>query len=59
MTRALIVADPQRLDAVREGFETTVLLDLTAAVAPDRVDEISAELANAGVEINESEPRQS
>ena len=39
------------LDAVREGFETTVLLDLTAAVAPDRVDEISAELANAGVVI--------
>ena len=32
------------LDAVREGFDTTVLLDLTAAVAPDRVPEISAEL---------------
>ncbi len=46
------------LDAVREGFETTVLLYLTAAVAPDRVDEISAELANAGVKIKESEPRQ-
>jgi nicotinamidase/pyrazinamidase len=26
------------LDAVREGFTTTVLLDLTAAVAPDRLD---------------------
>jgi nicotinamidase/pyrazinamidase len=44
------------LDAVREGFETTVLLYLTAAVAPDRVDEICAELANAGVEIRESDP---
>jgi nicotinamidase/pyrazinamidase len=42
------------LDAVREGFETTVLLDLTAAVAPDRVDEISAELAKAGVAIEGS-----
>ena len=42
------------LDAVREGFETTVLLNLTAAVAPDRVDEISAELANAGVAIEGS-----
>ena len=40
MTRALIVADLQRLDAVPEGFETTVLLHLTAAVAPDRVDGI-------------------
>ena len=42
------------LDAVREGFETTVLLDLTAAVAPDRVAEISAELAKAGVTIKGS-----
>jgi nicotinamidase/pyrazinamidase len=42
------------LDAVHEGFETTVLLDLTAAVAPDRVPEISKELANAGVVVNES-----
>jgi nicotinamidase/pyrazinamidase len=42
------------LDAVREGFETTVLLDLTAAVAPDRVGEVSAELANAGVAIEGS-----
>ena len=42
------------LDAVRKGFETTVLLDLTAAVAPDRVAEISAELANAGVAIERS-----
>ena len=42
------------LDALREGFEATVLLDLTAAVAPDRVDEISAELANAGAAIEGS-----
>jgi nicotinamidase/pyrazinamidase len=42
------------LDAVREGFETTVLLDLTAAVAPERVPEISTELAAAGVGITES-----
>ncbi|HZL75693.1 MAG TPA: isochorismatase family protein, partial [Propionibacteriaceae bacterium] len=41
------------LDAVREGFETTVLLDLTAAVAPDRIEEISAELAEAGVTIRD------
>ena len=26
------------LDAIRAGFSTTVLLDLTAAVAPDRLD---------------------
>ncbi|HJV15038.1 MAG TPA: isochorismatase family protein [Propionibacteriaceae bacterium] len=42
------------LDAVREDFETTVLLDLTAAVAPDRVPEISAELRAAGIAIKES-----
>jgi nicotinamidase/pyrazinamidase len=42
------------LDAVREGFETTVLLDLTAAVAPDRVAEISAELVSAGVVVEGS-----
>jgi nicotinamidase/pyrazinamidase len=42
------------LDAVREEFETTVLLDLTAAVAPDRVPEISAELRAAGIAIKES-----
>jgi nicotinamidase/pyrazinamidase len=42
------------LDAVREGFETTVLLDLTAAVAPQRVPEISAELEAAGVAIKET-----
>src|SRR4030095_1262390 len=46
------------LDAVREGFETTVLLDLTAAVAPDRVAEIAAELADAGVVIKQSKLNQ-
>ena len=39
------------LDGVGEGFDTTVLLDLTAAVAPERVEEVSAELAAAGVAI--------
>ena len=39
------------LDGVCEGFDTTVLLDLTAAVAPGRVAEVSAELAAAGVAI--------
>ena len=42
------------LDSVREGLETTVLLDLTAAVAPNRVPEITAELAAAGVAIEKS-----
>jgi nicotinamidase/pyrazinamidase len=37
------------LDAVREGFQTRVLLNLTAAVAPQRVPEIVAELSAAGV----------
>ena len=41
------------LDAVLEGFKTTVLLDLTAAVAPDRVPEIVAELSSAGVTIHD------
>jgi nicotinamidase/pyrazinamidase len=45
------------LDAVRDGFETTVLLDLTAAVAPDRIPEISAELKAAGIAIKESARR--
>ena len=42
------------LDSVRQGLETTVLLDLTAAVAPNRVPEITAELAAAGVAIEKS-----
>ena len=37
------------LDAARHGFPTTVLLDLTAAVAPDRLDTTLADLAAAGV----------
>lgn len=40
------------LDAVRAGFLTTVLLPLTAAVAPDRVDAVVAELENAGVGVS-------
>ena len=42
------------LDSVRQGLETTFLLDLTAAVAPNRVPEITAELAAAGVAIEKS-----
>ena len=37
------------LDAAREGFDTTVLLDLTAAVAPDRLGSTLEQLASAGV----------
>jgi nicotinamidase/pyrazinamidase len=37
------------LDAARAGFATTVLTGLTAAVAPDRVGTVLAELAAAGV----------
>lgn len=37
------------LDAAREGFATTVLVDLTAAVAPDRLGSTFAQLAGAGV----------
>lgn len=39
------------LDAKRSGFDTRVLLDLTAAVHPDRVHEVEAELSSAGVEV--------
>jgi nicotinamidase/pyrazinamidase len=38
------------LDAARHGFATTVLLDLTAAVAPERLPATLADLAAAGVE---------
>jgi nicotinamidase/pyrazinamidase len=38
------------LDAARAGFATTVLLDLTAAVAPDRLGTTLDELAAAGVD---------
>ena len=37
------------LDAAREGFVTTVLLDLTAAVTPQTADAAVRELAAAGV----------
>ena len=37
------------LDAAREGFHTTVLLDLTAAVAPDTLDVALRALDGAGV----------
>ncbi len=37
------------LDAASAGFTTTVLLDLTAAVAPDRLSTTLADLAAAGV----------
>ena len=39
------------LDAVREGFSTTVFIDLTAAVAPHRIPDVVAELESAGVTI--------
>ena len=39
------------LDATRHGFATTVLLDLTAAVAPERLDATLADLTAAGVRI--------
>ncbi|MFG3302254.1 isochorismatase family protein [Micromonospora chersina] len=37
------------LDAAREGFRTTVLLDLTAAVAPDTLDVALRSLEGAGI----------
>lgn len=39
------------LDAVRAGFHTTVLLHLTAAVAPDNLDQTRADLIEAGVHV--------
>ncbi len=42
------------LDAARNGFTTTVLLDLTAAVAPDNLDKTVTTLAGAGVAIESS-----
>ena len=39
------------LDAAREGFATTVLLDLTAAVAPANVPGVVSELKAAGVDV--------
>ncbi|MEV4478997.1 isochorismatase family protein [Micromonospora coxensis] len=37
------------LDAAREGFDTTVLLDLTAAVAPETLDVALRAMRGAGV----------
>ncbi|SDT18642.1 nicotinamidase/pyrazinamidase [Friedmanniella luteola] len=39
------------LDAAAAGFRTTVLLGLTAAVAPERLDATFAQLRAAGVEV--------
>jgi nicotinamidase/pyrazinamidase len=39
------------LDAVGEGFTTTVLLDLTAGVAPETVEQTKADWARAGVTV--------
>jgi nicotinamidase/pyrazinamidase len=39
------------LDAVREGFRTRVLLDLTAGVAIDTTERALAELGAAGIEL--------
>jgi nicotinamidase/pyrazinamidase len=38
------------LDAAHNGFRTTVLLDLTAAVAPERLETTLSDLADAGVD---------
>ena len=40
------------IDAAAEGFDTTVLVDLTAAVAPDRLDDTLSALADAGVAVS-------
>jgi nicotinamidase/pyrazinamidase len=37
------------LDAAAAGFDTSVLLDLTAAVAPDRIDDTLAAFDAASV----------
>ena len=39
------------LDAASEGFETTVLLDLTAGVAPETTDAALAAMREAGVQL--------
>lgn len=39
------------LDAARAGFDTTVLTDLTAGVAPATTHEALTELANAGIRV--------
>jgi nicotinamidase/pyrazinamidase len=42
------------LDAAAEGFATTVLLELTAGVAPDTTDAALRELTTAGVSLRRS-----
>ncbi|HTF11006.1 MAG TPA: isochorismatase family protein, partial [Asanoa sp.] len=37
------------LDAARQGFKTTVLLDLTAGVLPDTTEEAVERLREAGI----------
>ncbi len=44
------------LDAVRDGFATRVLLDLTAGVAPDTTTKALAQLREAGVELAGAHP---
>ncbi|NUS73916.1 MAG: nicotinamidase [Corynebacteriales bacterium] len=39
------------LDAAAEGFHTTVLLDMTAGVAPETIEKALSELAAAGVHL--------
>ena len=43
--------DATALDAVRDGFETRLLQDLCAGVAPDSSRRALSELAQAGVEL--------
>ena len=40
------------LDAARDGFRTAVLIDLTAAVAPERIDATLTELLAGGVAVS-------
>ena len=42
------------LDAANEGFETRVLLDLTAGVAPDTTERALRELEAAGVALQKT-----
>ena len=42
------------LDAAAAGFATTVLLDLTAAVAPDRLPTTLADFDAAGVAVRQT-----
>jgi len=39
------------LDAAKAGYRTRVLVDLTAAVHPERLGDVTAELTNAGVTV--------